>query len=356
MIRGMPLPQVLVTGGTGFVGGRLVRELVAQGHRVKVLARPGSSLRALAGLEPSRLEVVHGDVTIGHTVYRALAGCDRLFHVAAEFKIWDRRPQKIFDAAIVGTRETLEAARRRGIEKIVVTSSTAAVGASREPTSMDETFAFNRENSAPYIVGKRRAEEIALAMAKNGMPIVVVNPATVMGPGDYKPTPSGELILTYLNWKLPVGVPWSRGGFSIVDVDDVAKGHVLAMQKGRVGERYILGGTNATVEQFFTTLSEITGLAGPGLRTPPALAALAGALAELGARISGRRPRLTYRFARDYVGWFVWVSSEKAQKELGYAARPLRPTLMRAVRFFLENGYVPKGRLEKIRFDLRAAA
>src|SRR6266545_3545849 len=347
----MPLPQVLVTGGTGFVGARLVRELVAEGHRVKVLARPGSSLRALAGVEPSQLEVVHGDVTIGHTVYRALAGCDRLFHVAAEFKIWDRRPAKIFDASIIGTSETLEAARRRGIEKIVVTSSTAAVGASREPMPIDEAFPFNRENSAPYIVAKRRAEEIALGMAKSGMPIVVVNPATVMGPGDYKPTPSGELILTYLNWKLPFGVPWSPGGFSIVDVDDVAKGHLLAMQKGRVGERYILGGTNATVEQFFAALSEITGLAGPGFQAPPALAAFAGALAEMGARVSGKRPRLTYKFARDYVGWFVWVSSQKAEKELGYTARPLRPTLIRAVRFFLENGYVSADRQDKIRFD-----
>src|SRR5438105_7050963 len=144
-------PRILVTGGTGFVGARLVRELVEQGHSVKVLARASSSRRGLLGLDPTRVEVVEGDVTVGHTVYRALAGCDRLFHVAAEFKLWDRDPSKILDASIVGTRETLEAAKRRGLEKIVVTSSTAAVGATRDAVVMHESFTFNRERSAPYI-------------------------------------------------------------------------------------------------------------------------------------------------------------------------------------------------------------
>jgi dihydroflavonol-4-reductase len=352
----MSLPRVLVTGGTGFVGARLVRELVERGYTVKVLARPSSSRRALVGLDPGRVEIVEGDVTIGHTVYRALAGCERLFHVAAEFKLWDRRPSKILDASIVGTRETLEAARLRGIEKIVVTSSTAAVGATQDATVMDETFVFNRQESAPYIIGKWKAEQIALDMAKGGMPIVVVNPSTIMGPGDYKPTPSGNLVLTYLKWKLPIGIPWSAGGFSIVDVDDVAVGHVLAMEKGRIGERYILGGHNVTVEQLFTTLSEMTGLVGPGFQSPPSLVALAGAASELAARISGKTPQLTYKFARDYIGSFVWVSSEKAERELGFSARPLRRTLLRAVRFFLENGYVPDKFARRIRFDLRAPA
>jgi len=149
------MPQVLVTGGTGFLGARLVRALAEAGHHVKVLARPTSSLRALAGIDSGHLEVVQGDVTIGHTVYRALAGCDRLFHVAAEFKMWDRDPSKILDASIVGTRETLEAARKRGIEKIVVTSSTAAVGASKDASSMNETSPFNRDIENGYLSEKR---------------------------------------------------------------------------------------------------------------------------------------------------------------------------------------------------------
>jgi dihydroflavonol-4-reductase len=221
---------------------------------------------------------------------------------------------------------------------------------------MDETSPFNRQDSTPYIVGKWKAEQIALEMAKEGMPIVVVNPSTIIGPGDYKPTPSGDLILTYLKWNLPVGMPWSAGGFSIVDVDDAASGHVQAMEKGRPGERYILGGHNVTVEQLFTLLSEITGLAGPGLRSPPPLVAAVGALSELLARVTGKTPALTYKFARDYVGSYVWVTSEKAERELGFSVRPLKRTLMRAIRFFVENGYVPTRVANRIRFDLRASA
>ncbi|HMI83690.1 MAG TPA: NAD-dependent epimerase/dehydratase family protein, partial [Polyangiaceae bacterium] len=350
----MPLPQVLVTGGTGFVGSRLTQELVRQGRRVKVLARPGSSRRALSGIDPAHLEIVEGDVTIGHTVYRALSGCDALFHVAAEFKIWDRRPAKILDAAIVGTRETLAAAKQRGIEKIVVTSSTAAVGATRDPVEMDETFAFNRENSAPYIIAKRRAEEVALEMADHGLPVVVVNPATILGPGDYKPTPSADLLLTFLRWNMPFGFPCTPGGFSVVDVDDVVAGHILAMDRGRAGQRYILGGTNATVENLFAIVAEITGLRGPGWQVPPGLVVLGGALSELYGRFSRRTPPLTYKFARDYIGSYVWVSSAKAEAELGFTHRPLRSTLARAIRFFLEHRMVPADRVAKLRFDLRA--
>jgi dihydroflavonol-4-reductase len=352
----MTLPGILVTGGTGFIGSRLVRKLIDDGHRVKVLARPGSSLRALAGIGSDKLEIVHGDVMIGHTVYRALAGCNRLFHVAAEFKMWARRPSTILDASIVGTRETLEAARLRAIEKIVVTSSTAALGATERGELMHEGASFNRANSSPYVVAKWKAEQIALEMAQKGMPIVVVNPATVLGPGDYKPTPSADLVLTHLKWKLPFGMPFAPGGISIVDVDDVARGHVLAMEKGRPGERYILGGNNVTFEQLFAALSEITGLAGPGLRAKPAMVRLAGALSELSARLHGTEPKLTYRMARDYAGSFVWVTSEKAEREFGYTFRPLRTTLARAIRFFLENGFVPEERVRAIRFDLRAFA
>ena len=350
----MPLSQVLVTGGTGFVGSRLTQELVRKGHRVKVLARPGSSRRALLGIDPTRFEVVEGDVTIGHTVYRALSGCDRLFHVAAEFKIWDRRPSKILDAAIVGTRETLRAAEKRGIERVVVTSSTAAVGATKDPTEMDETFAFNREGSAPYIAAKRRAEELALEMADRGLPVVVVNPATILGPGDYKPTPSADLLLTFLRWNLPFGFPYTPGGFSVVDVDDVVSGHISAMERGRIGQRYILGGTNVTVRELFVMLSEITGLRGPGLACPPGLVVLGGALSELYGRFSRTTPQLTYKFARDYIGSYVWVTSRKAETELGYTHRPVRVTLARALRFFLENRMVPEKRVAKLRFDLRA--
>ncbi|HEY3595251.1 MAG TPA: NAD-dependent epimerase/dehydratase family protein, partial [Polyangiaceae bacterium] len=288
----MTQPSILVTGGTGFVGARLARRLVEEGHRVKVLARPTSSLRALAGIDPTKLEVVRGDVTIGHTVYRALVGCDRLFHVAAEFKMWSRRPADILAAAVIGTEQTLEAARLRGVEKVVVTSSTASLGATTDPTPLDENAPFNRENSAPYVVAKWKAERVALGYAERGMSVVVVNPATVLGPGDYKPTPSADLILEHLSWRYPFGMPYAPGGISLVDVDDVVQGHIAAMDKGRSGERYILGGNNVTFEQLFNALSEITGLAGPGLRITRGIAQWAGALSELAAPILGIEPKL----------------------------------------------------------------
>jgi dihydroflavonol-4-reductase len=352
----MAQPAILVTGGTGFIGSRLVRKLVDEGHRVKVLARPTSSLRALAGIDPTRFEVVRGDVTIGHTVYRALAGCRRMFHVAAEFKMWAPRATEIFDAAVIGTEETLEAARLRDLEKIVVTSSTAAMGASPDAKPMDESAAFNRDRSTPYVVAKWKGEQVALDRARRGMPVVVVNPATVLGPGDFKPTPSADLVLQHLNWKLPFGMPVAPGGISIADVDDVVRGHVAAMEQGRAGERYILGGNNVTFEQLFTALSDITGLAGPGFRITRRLAELGGIASEAAARLFDFEPKLTYTMARDYVGAYVWVSSEKAERELGYTIRPLRATLARAIRFFLENGFVPPKRARDIRFDLTAFA
>src|SRR5690242_12584111 len=244
----MGQPDILVTGGTGFIGSRLVRQLVDEGHLVNVLARPTSSLPALSGIDPSRIEVVRGDVTIGHTVYRALAGCRRMFHVAAEFKMWTPRASDVLDAAVIGTEATLEAARARDLEKIVVTSSTAAMGATPEAKPLDETAAFNRERSTPYVVAKWKGEQVALDRAREGMPIVVVNPATVLGPGDYKPTPSADLVLEHLKWRLPFGMPVAPGGISIADVDDVVRGHIAAMNRGRVGERYILGGNNVTFE------------------------------------------------------------------------------------------------------------
>lgn len=351
----MAEPKILVTGATGFLGSRLVRQLVESGQHVKILARAGSSMRGLEGLPADQIEVSIGDITIEHTVYRALVGCSRLYHVAANYKMWDREPSRILDAAVVGTEATLSAARRRGLEKIVVTSSVAAVGATREAAPMDETFHFNREDSETYIVAKWRAEQIALAEAKKGLPVVVVNPTGIYGPGDWKPTPSGDAILKYLDWKFPFGFPCTDGGINVVDVDDVARGHILAMEKGRIGERYILGGENLTFEQFFTTLSDITGLVGPGRKSSEGQAMLLGRLMERWARITGGDPALTYKLARDFACHYAWVSSAKAETELGYKARSARQALSRSIRWYVENGYVSERVLRRIRLDLRAA-
>lgn len=349
------MSKVLVTGATGFVGSRLVRALVARGEQVVVLARPGSSLRALKGLPAGSVQVKEGDIQIEHEVYRALIGCDRLYHVAAVFKMWAPDPSEVLDGALLGTSVTLEAARKRGIGKIVVTSSVAAVGVNDKAEPMDETFRFNLQDSETYVVAKWKAEQLALEYAAKGLPVVVVNPSGIFGPGDWKPTPSGASIIEFLKWAWPVRFPASDGGLNVVDVDDVVAGHIAAMDKGRVGERYILGGENLTFEQLFGTLAEVAGVRGPGMKVSRGTAMLGGRLMELGARLFGGEPSLTYKLARDYVGRYVWVDTSKAQQELGYEARSARQTLARSVKWYLYHGYLDDRTAARIRLDVRAA-
>lgn len=344
--------KVLVTGASGFVGHRLVRVLVERGETVRVLVRPGSSLRGLRDLP---VEVCFGDIRIEHEVYRALAGCDRMYHVAAVYKMFARNPQEVFEPAITGTEATLEAARKRGLGRVVVTSSVAAVGANDKPEPMDETWTFNLKDSETYIVAKWKAEQVALSFVEKGLDVIVVNPTGIFGPGDWKPTPSGDSILQFLKWPWPWGFPTSEGGINVVDVDDVVAGHVGAMDKGRVGERYILGGENLTYEKMFCLLSELTGLRGPGMKASPGLAATMGRMLELKARLFGGEPPLTYKLARDYVGRYVWVTSEKAEKELGYQPRPARQTLLRSVKWYLYNGYLEDEEEGRLRLDVRGA-
>lgn len=342
------MAKALVTGASGFIGSRLVRQLVERGDDVKVMIRPTASRAALKGLP---VEIVEGDITIGHTVYRALAGCDRLYHVAAVYKMWDPDPAKIMEPSVRGTTEVLEAVRQRGsqIKKIVVTSSVAAIGSSPDPTPLDETAEWNLEGSELYIVAKRRAEEIALA-AKD-LPVVVVNPSGVFGPGDAKPTPSGYMIVRYLNWKGPIAFPGSPSGMSVVDVDDVARGHILAMDKGRIGERYILSGENTDITHIVETLSAITGLGGPGKAAGKGLVELVGRGFEAYARLTGNEPEFTYKMTRDFYDHFMWFTSKKAEDELGYTHRPMKKTLARAVRWYLDKGYVDPKVAAEIRYD-----
>jgi len=341
--------KVLVTGATGFIGSRIARQLCEAGEHVKILARPSASLAALRKLP---VEVAIGDILLGDSVYRALAGCDRLFHVAANYKMWDADPKKVLEPSIEGTRQVLEAVRRRegAISKIVVTSSVAGIGATKEPIEMDESTEWKLDDAELYVVAKRRAEELALSMAGE-LPIVVVNPAAVFGPGDSKPTPSGQLIVRFLNWSAPIPFPGSPGGLSVVDVDDVARGHVLAMEKGRIGERYILGGEGMSIENILKTLAEITGLRGPGKSPPKALAMMTGRFLETWARVAGGEPEITHKMVRDFFDGYFWVSSKKAETELGYTHRPGRKTLARAVRWYLDHGMVDPKIAREIRWD-----
>jgi dihydroflavonol-4-reductase len=276
-----------------------------------------------------------------------------MYHVASNFKMWDRDPDQILEPAIEGTRATLSAARKRGLEKVVVTSSVAALGVSLEPEPMDEAHEFDLADPETYILSKYEAERVALEFADQGLPVVIVNPSGVMGPGDWKPTPTGQGIVSYLKLPPSLRMPVTDGGINVVDVEDVAMGHVLAMDKGRIGERYVLGGEDQTYTQLFETLSDLTGLAPPGRKLSSGMIELFGRLLELRARLFGGEPELTYRLARDFAFAYTWVTSEKAENELGYTYRPARETLARSVRWYLERGYVPERAARRVRLELR---
>jgi dihydroflavonol-4-reductase len=349
----MKNPWILVTGATGFIGSALVRKLVGRGEHVKAFVRAGSDLRPLEGLPEDRFQLAYGDITVEHTVYRALASCSQIFHAAGTFQYSTRRPEQMLAAAKLGTESVLSAVRRRGIENIVVTSSAAVLGTSSTPEPMDETHPFNLTDPEPYVQAKVLADKVVEQFVADGLPVVSVLPTGVFGPGDWKPTPNGQSLIEYLKLPASFTVPVSEGGISVVDVDDVVDGHVRAMEVGDVGERYLLGGENVTFTEFFQILADITGLAEPSDPKGPFSIGLLARFVELGARFTGKPPVLTSRLARDFSHAYVWVTSEKAERDLGYQHRPAREALARSVRWLLENGYVPGPAAERVRLELR---
>lgn len=327
----------LVTGASGFVGSRLVHALVARGQAVKAFVHAGASLSPLEGLPRDRFELAFGDVSVEHTVYRALAGCGRMYHVAAGGDASSLAGNSTAEAPAV-TRAVLGAARKRRLQRVVLTHSAAAfVGTSAaEPATEDG-------------LDSRSADLAA------GVPLVAVLPACTIGPGDRRPARLGALIARYLRLPPSARVPLATGGVSVVDVDDVVEGAILAMQRGQPGERYLLGGENLTYSQLFTLLHELTGLARPGrVQRMPALGVQAAWLG-FKATLQGDEPLLTARLLRGYSERYVFVSSAKAQRELGYSFRQAREALARAVLWFLEHGYVPEHAARRVRLELRPA-
>ena len=343
----------LVTGATGFLGSQLVRTLIERGESVKAFVRPGSNLKALEGYPTDRFKLAVGDIRIEQSVFAALSGCSRMYHVAANFKMWDPKPSRIIEPAIEGMRATLRAAKSRKLDKIVVTSSAGVLGTTVGQELMDETHEFNLSDPEAYFAAKVAADKVADEFIAAGLPIVMALPATIAGPGDWKPTPNGQLLLEYLKTPSTSHFPVSGGGINVVDVEDVATGHVLAMERGVVGQRYLLGGENLTFSQLFETLCDLTGLAEPSAPKSKGLMKLAGALFELNARLRGGEPRITSRMARDYVDTFSWITSKKAETDLGYTHRPAREALARSVRWFLANGHVPAKAASRVRLELR---
>jgi len=325
-----------VTGATGFVGSHVARALAEQGAGLRLLVRSSSDLRNIAGLHADR---VPGDLRDSASLERGMAGCDVVFHVAADYRLWVRDPEQMFRSNVEGTQAILQAARKNGIRRVVYTSSVATMGFTGNGHAADESSPVVLENMiGPYKRSKFMAEQVALEAGKTGMDVVVVNPTTPVGEQDIKPTPTGRIVVDFLKRKFPAYVDT---GLNLVDVRECARGHVAALEKGRCGERYILGGENLTLKQILDKLGAITGLPSPKIRVPYAMALATGVVDEVvTGRILGREPRATIdavRMGRKKM----FVTSAKAERELGWKTVPVDDALRRAVEWFQKNGYVP---------------
>ena len=330
------MDSVFVTGATGFVGANLVRVLLAEGYSVRALARPGSPRRNLEGLP---VEIFEGDLFSASVLKEALRGTRFAFHVAADYRIWTPDPSELYRTNIEGARGVIEAAAAAGVEKIVHCSSVAAVKPrDKAPADEGSVYGDAREVIGHYKKSKFLAELAAMRLAARGLPVVVVNPSAPIGPYDAKPTPTGRIVVDFLNGRIP---SYIETGLNVVGVQDAARGHLLAALKGRVGERYILGGENLRLKDLFDLLSQETGAPTPRFKTPYAVAFAFGLFDTARARLFKREPIApidAVRMARHPM----WFDSTKAQRELGFKSRPARQALAEAARWFSDNGYLKK--------------
>jgi len=323
-----------VTGATGFLGSHVARVLAEQGAKLRLLVRTTSDLRNIADLSADR---VVGDLRDPASIEKALAGCDALFHVAADYRLWVPDPEQMYRSNVEGTRGLIEAARKQGVRRIVYTSSVATMGFSSNGTLADENSPVSLANMiGPYKRSKFMAEQVAFEAARSGVDVVVVNPTTPIGEGDLKPTPTGRIVVDFLKRKFPAYVDT---GLNLVDATECARGHIQALEKGRAGERYILGGENLTLKQILDRLAAITGLPSPRVKLPYVFALAAGVVDEtVTGRILGREPRATIdavRMGRKKM----FTTSAKAERELGWRPSPVDGALRRSVEWFRAHGY-----------------
>src|ERR1700678_430333 len=325
----------LVTGATGFVGSHVARQLVSSGENVRVLVRPTSNFKLLEDL---RVERAEGDLRDAGSIERAMRGVRRVFHVAADYRLWTQHPEELYESNVEGTRRLIAAAERAGVERIVYTSTVATIAVPQHGAALpnEDTHATFDEMIGHYKRSKFLAEQVALDAAKAGAPVVIVNPTAPVGPGDWKPTPTGRIILDFLRGKMPAYVDT---GLNVVAVEDVAGGHLLAAEKGRVGERYILGGRNMTLKEILDALSAITGRRAPRVKLPHVVALVAGYADEMYSRLAGREPRIPVE-GEKMSRHKMFVESDKAARELGYKPGKIESALERAVRWYEENGYI----------------
>jgi dihydroflavonol-4-reductase len=336
----------LVTGATGFVGSHIVRQLLERGERVRVLVRPTSSLRALDGLG---VEVARGDLRDASSVRDATRDVRRVFHVAADYRLWARDPGEIYESNVLGTHNLLSAVDT-GVERIVYTSTVATIAVPRDHLQDETTDASLDEMIGHYKRSKFLAERAVLDAAARGVPVVIVNPTTPVGPGDWRPTPTGQVILDFLGRRMPAYV---QTGLNVVPVEDIARGHLLAAERGRIGERYILGGRNMTFKEILDALAMLSGQSAPRICLPWRAAMAVGYADQLVARMRGREPRIPLEGVR-MARHRMWVRCTKAERELGFQPGSVEGALQRAIRWYGQNGYVSSGR-SGIRHLWRAA-
>jgi dihydroflavonol-4-reductase len=327
--------RAFVTGATGFLGSHVARVLADQGADLRLLVRSTSNLRNLDGL---KAETASGDLRDAASIEKVMSGCDTVFHVAADYRLWVRDSGEMYRSNVGGTRAILEAARKNGVRRVVHTSSVATMGftANGHPAEEDSPVSL-ADMIGHYKRSKFMGEQIALEAGRSGMHVVTVNPTTPVGEQDVKPTPTGRIVLDFLKRKFPAYV---ETGLNLVDVRECALGHVQALEKGKSGERYILGGENLTLKQILDKLGKITGLPSPRVKLPYVFAFAAGVVDEaITGRLLHREPRATVDTVR--MGKKkMFASSDKAERELGWKIVPVEEAMRRAVAWFRANGYV----------------
>ncbi|HWZ97311.1 MAG TPA: hopanoid-associated sugar epimerase [Candidatus Dormibacteraeota bacterium] len=331
----------LVTGASGFLGSHVTRQLVARGESVRVLLRASSNNRAIADLP---LEYVTGDLRDSASLSKALADVTRVFHVAADYRLWAKRKQDIYDSNVGGTKNLVEASKRANVSQFIYTSTVATIAVDRPEHPNEFTDAKLDEMVGHYKRSKWQAEREVLDAAKQGFPAIVAMPTTPVGPWDWKPTPTGKIILDFLNGKMPGYV---ETGLNFVGVEECAAGHLLISDKGKIGERYLLGAENLTLKQVLDSLANITGLPAPKLKIPHGVALGVAYANTAFSRFLGREPGIPVEGVK-IAQHMMFVDAKRAQKELGFKPGSVAAALERAIRWYADNGYVSPRRAKKI--------
>jgi dihydroflavonol-4-reductase len=325
--------KAFVTGATGFIGASIVRELLKDGCQVRALARPGSDRRNLEGLD---IEIWEGDLSDRGSLIKGLTGCQTLFHAAADYRLWTRSPAAMYEVNVGGTRTVLAAALAAGIEKVVYTSSVGTLGNPGDGTPGNERTPVDfSQMVGDYKKSKFLAERAAEEFLAKGLPLVIVNPSTPVGPRDIKPTPTGKIIVDYLNHRMPA---YLDTGLNLLDVETCARGHILAAQKGRIGEKYILGNENLTLAAIFGMLSQITGLKAPLVKLPYLPILWAAYANQALSSLTGKEPLIPLAGVQ-MAAKFMFFDSSKAVTELGLPLTPVKESLERAVSWFRSHDY-----------------